>query len=1566
MKNKNIYSILIFAILTLSKLSFGQVIYEHNFTATFTAVNPYTVAPNIIDANLNSSQWATNLASGFTTAGGATNQALNLSNSNGSPTYTLSYNVAVGFKCDISAFSFWSKRSNTGASNWTLTVNGTTVGAGTTPTAGIATGTVPVSSAVNGLTGIVNVVLTLSGGTSTLGTYKIDDFALYGNVYSTCTPPTTQATSLVSSSITTTSADLSWTAGSGGNVIVLAHQASAVNALPISGTAYTANSAFSLGQQIGAGNYVVYNGTGTSVNVTGLSPSTSYYFSVFEYTTNAGTPCYLTPGLTGNITTATVTAGGCFEIQSILVDACDGANEGQNEMVLFQVGNLPLSVSTLTVNWPANTWRGVCQNAGTAADVNTVNATITSCGLLVEPVGGVLKANSKVLLVTGTQWNPLAQSFVDLNDTLTIIFQCFNTGNTGGHFGNYTVTPTPDLRTLVMGFSPTCNDNVTYNRNLLIKQNQLVGQQDGGAVEFTPTGAATYVNHACKAPYIPLTVNAGGSVTACFNGSKALTAVASGSVTTVNWSLGAGATGVFAPTNALSTTYTPGAGENGTVILSCTIARICGTHTVTAVDNVTMTILQLPTANIGTSNSYSLCPSATSVMSYTVTNPTFASVVSPSWSSPAATTSTYMVSSPSGTTPVTYSLNLANTCGSTSKTFTVYPLELPTVALSATTPTACVGSVVTLTATSNTGNFSWTNPVSTNSTVAITANTTTTGIVTSTNSCGPISATYTLTVTQNPTLTVDNPSPTLCAGQSATITANTIAGTYTWMPGSINTNSIVVSAAGTHTVFTSNVCNSASVAVNVTFNATPTLSISTTSNSLCAGGQTTSTLSLVGSTGSYTWSTGANTSTIAITTPGAYSATVNAGTCGTTSASINISTLITPTISVASTSTLLCNGATATLTASSNLSNFSWSNGATNTPTIAVTTTGLYTVSVSNVCGVPSKSVNILADATPTLNLVSNTLTLCPSPSSLATLTVTGGIQPYTWSNSTSTGSIVTTSGGTVSVSYTNACGTDTKYITVSVIPNPTVTLVTNLFTACPGDVINVIANSSAGNYSWSGSANTTATLVVTASTSTTGTVTTTNACNVSATDTYTINVTPAPTFTINSPNSISLCTGQSAIITATSSTGSYTWMPGGSNTNSLSVNATGDYTVFTSNACTKDSIIVSVSVNSSPTLTITSTTPTLCLSGQTATLSLSGSTGSYVWSNGSGVATTSVSAPGVYTATVTTASCGTTSASFTINAIDTPTISLTSSSSLLCNGASATLTASSNMANEIWSNLATNTNSIVVNTSGTYTVGVSNACGTPTASINIQTNTTPTLNLTASSLILCPNQSATLTVTGGSSPYVWSNSASTGSIVTTTGGSVSVTYSNSCGTSTQAITVATSSLNAGILANPTTGTTPLTVNFSNGSVGAISYVWTFGNGNTANTQTVVAQTYTTVGNFMAYLLATDGTCFDRDSVLINVLNEEATLVIPNVFTPNNDNINDTFRISSSNNITEFNCVVFDRWGLQMFAWSDLKGGWDGTVGGKSVPAATYFYIINAKDINEKEIKKEGTITLFR
>src|SRR5262249_7821022 len=78
--------------------------------------------------------------------------------------------------------------------------------------------------------------------------------------------------------------------------IIVARSGSAVNADPADATAYTAGATFGSGTQLGSGNYVVYNGNGTSVTVSGLTASTTYYFAVYEFNTGTGTSQnYLTP-----------------------------------------------------------------------------------------------------------------------------------------------------------------------------------------------------------------------------------------------------------------------------------------------------------------------------------------------------------------------------------------------------------------------------------------------------------------------------------------------------------------------------------------------------------------------------------------------------------------------------------------------------------------------------------------------------------------------------------------------------------------------------------------------------------------------------------------------------------------------------------------------------------------------------------------------------------------------------------------------------------------------------------------------------------------------------------------------------------------------------------------------------------------------------------------------------------------------------------------------------------------------------------------------------------------------
>ena len=94
--------------------------------------------------------------------------------------------------------------------------------------------------------------------------------------------------------------EISWTAGDGANRLVLMKSGAQVTASPADGESYAANAYFGLGTVFGDGSHAVYNGPGSSVTVSGLTPATPYYLSIFEYNGSGTTTNYRTPGTLGS------------------------------------------------------------------------------------------------------------------------------------------------------------------------------------------------------------------------------------------------------------------------------------------------------------------------------------------------------------------------------------------------------------------------------------------------------------------------------------------------------------------------------------------------------------------------------------------------------------------------------------------------------------------------------------------------------------------------------------------------------------------------------------------------------------------------------------------------------------------------------------------------------------------------------------------------------------------------------------------------------------------------------------------------------------------------------------------------------------------------------------------------------------------------------------------------------------------------------------------------------------------------------------------------------------------
>jgi len=119
--------------------------------------------------------------------------------------------------------------------------------------------------------------------------------------------------------------------------------------------------------------------------------------------------------------------------------------------------------------------------------------------------------------------------------------------------------------------------------------------------------------------------------------------------------------------------------------------------------------------------------------------------------------------------------------------------------------------------------------------------------------------------------------------------------------------------------------------------------------------------------------------------------------------------------------------------------------------------------------------------------------------------------------------------------------------------------------------------------------------------------------------------------------------------------------------------------------------------------------------------------------------------------------------------------------------------------------------------------------------------------------------------------------------------------------------------------------------------------------------------------NDIVYTLrvSNDDGCADSTKVHIRAF-KDADIYVPTAFTPNNDGLNDIFRVFPiSFSLTELK--IFDRWGNIVFATSDYTRGWDGKRNGIDVASGVYVWMASGKNIKTGAIVlKKGTITIIR
>ena len=1130
----------------------------------------------------------------------------------------------------------------------------------------------------------------------------------------------------------------------------------------------------------------------------------------------------------------------------------------------------------------AGTYSVVVNNGGcTSAASNTITVsvnptpatpTITAGGATTFCAGGSVTLTSSS--ATNNVWSPggaTTQSITVTNSgTYSVVVNNGGCASAASNTIAVTVNPLPAVPTITAGgptsfcaggsvtltsSSPTGNlwapgGATTQSITVTNAGSYTVQVTDANSCSATSAATVVTVNPAPATP----TITAGGATTFCAGGSVTLT---SSSATNNVWSPGGATTQSITVTN--SGTYSVVVNNGG-----CSSA---------ASNTIAVTVNPLPAVpTITPSGPTTFCSGGS--VTLTSSSPT-----GNVWTPGGATTQSITVTN-SGS--YTVQVTDANSCSATSAaTVVTVNTTPPTATITAGGPTTfCAGGSVTLTSSSATDNV-WSPGGATTQSITVTNSGTYSVVVN--NGCASATS-NTITVTVNPlpavpTITAGGPT-TFCSGGSVTLTSSSPTGNV-WTPGGATTQSITATASGSYTVQVTdaNSCSATSAATVVTVNPTPATPTITAggATTFCAGGSVTLTSS---SATNNVWSPGgATTQSITVTNSGTYSVVVNNGGCASV-ASNTIAVTVNPLPAVPtitpSGATTFCSGGSVTLTSSSPTGNV-WTPGGATTQSINVTTSGSYTVQVTdaNSCSATSTATVVTVNPTPTTPTITagGPTTFCAGGS--VTLTSSSATNNVWSPGGATTQSITVTNAGAYSVVVNNGgcASAASNTINVTVNPAPTTPTITagGPTSFCSGGSVTLTSSSATDNI-WSPGGQTTQSITVTNS-GTYSVVVNTGGCASAASNTITVTATPTPTTpTITPSGPTAICTGGSVVLTSSSSSGNI-WSPGGATTQSITATTPGSYTVQVVTAGCSSAVSTPLVVTVAPAPDAQYTFVASGLTVNFTNTSLNNPT-NFQWNFGDGNTSTSqnpshtYATPGIYNVCLTVSNgCGADVICQNVSLCVTPAAAFAFAPSNL----QVTFTDASTGSPTAWAwDFGDGNTSIfqspihTYSTPGTYNVCLitTNGCGADTTCMAI-TVTCPTPVASFTHVVLGSVVNFTIqSSSGGNATYAWdfgdgnTSTQFNPSHTYANGGNywVCFTVTTDCGTDQFCDSV--SIFCPAPVVNFTWNTVGYTVTFTDATTNTPSqWEWDFGDGNTSTLQNP-SHTYAAVGPYIVCLTA--------------------------------------------------------------------------------------------------------------
>jgi len=720
--------------------------------------------------------------------------------------------------------------------------------------------------------------------------------------------------------------------------------------------------------------------------------------------------------------------------------------------------------------------------------------------------------------------------------------------------------------------------------------------------------------------------------------------------------------------------------------------------------------------------------------------------------------------------PGTYTVTVSNAAGCTA-TATANVAAAPVPAPNITQNTYTCNGQIVLNAGAGFTTYAWNNSGGTTQTATYASGGTYTVTVTNSQGCTGTDD-FNVTIPTPPVVSITG-DLIICTGGNTTLNATPGFSTYAWSGGGSSAN-LPVTTGGTFTV-TATDASGCTDTESATVVAEPSPAPTVANADICPGATVTLSVSNAPFQ-SYSWNTGGSTSTTTVNAPGTYTVTVTAvnGCTGTTTANVALLPVPNPNISQAN---YTCNGQLI-LNAGAGFVTYLWSNSA-GTQTTTVTTSGNYTVTVSNVQGCTATDTFFANIPAPPVVSITGDNNFCQG--TFADLNAMPGFTSYSWTGGQTGPNLTVTVSGTFTVTVTDAFGcTATNNFTVAEQPSPQ-PVIAGPANVCAGTNATFSTATGFPTYSWSNS-QTTPTITVTTAGTYTVTVTAANGCT--GTDTQTLNLLTAPAPTIS--QAPYACDDQLTLNAGPGFT-AYAWSTA-INAQFSIVNSSGIYTVTVTNAqgCTgTDTYLANIPVP--PFVDITGNN-TLC-PGSSTTLTSTPGYSNYLWSTTSNNPNIPVSTSGNYTVTVTDAFGCTTTDEFSVSALNAPVPNI-SGPSQICATGNATFSVPGAFSTFVWSTSAT-TPTITVNTANTYTVTVTaaNGCtGTDSQVLVVANSLQPQIT----ELPYTCNGQITLDAGSGFASYNWSGSQNAQSITVSAGGTYTVTVSDAGGCTGTAVAVAT------------------------------------------------------------------------------------------------------------------------------------------------------------------------------